>query len=477
MWIPERLDPTGPRYLAIVRALETDIETGAAPVGLPLAPQRELAYRLGISVGTVVRAYAIAQQRGLTSAAVGRGTFVANPAALSGMRHFGDGSAPSAKAGPDSIDLSVNVPPLGRQAERFGQALNTLASSGELPVLMRYGSHVGAPPHREAMAQWIAETTAGQFRPDPALIALCAGAQQAIWAVCTAIDARGTTILTEDVTYPGIKSVAGILGSTIEGVAMDRDGLDPAALDETCGRTGARLLYVMPTLQNPTGATMPDARRHQIVEVARRHDLMVLEDDVYGFLHRSAPSPLAALAPERTCYISGLSKSVAPGLRLGFCAVPASVLPRIEAALRACNWMSSPFVAEIASRWARDGILAGIVEERRRESEVRFQVAQEVLGAEYQDIDWEQARFHLWIPADSQDAARAVHDQARKSGILLIPPESIVAGQTAAAGNRICLGSAPSIATLRVALERLRHAIPAAGVLGEAGTDPYLSNI
>lgn len=478
MWVPTHLSPHGPRYLAIVRALEADIASGRALIGQALAPQRELAYRLGLSVGTVVRAYAVAQQRGLTAAAVGRGTFITDPSGEAAVRHFGDGSTLALDAGDGAIDLSVNVPPLGRQAERLGDALRSLASARELPQLLRYGVHVGAMRHREAIAEWTRHQFGGRFRPDAGQIVVCGGAQQAIWAVCSALVDPGATILSEALTYPGIKSVAGLIGARVHGVEMDPSGLVPEALEDACRATGARVLYLMPTLHNPCATTMPEERRMEVAAVARRHDLVIVEDDVYGFLDASAPAPFAALLGERTCYLSGFSKSIAPGLRLGYCIAPSALMPRIEAAMRAGSWMAPPLMGELLHRWVRDGSLSQIVSERRDDAARRFDIARQMLAADLPALAWHQPCFHLWIATDSPSRARSIVRQARSAGVVLAPPEAVMTAPAGPAGVRICIGSAAGTGLLREALSRLRPALLSPDAAGpDPAGEPHLSTI
>ncbi len=461
MWIPDHLDPDGPRYLAVVKALEDDIANGRALDGMALAPQRELAYQLGLSVGTVVRAYSVAQQRGLIAGEVGRGTFVRGRAGQAETRFFGDGSAhqDSRKAG--TIDLSVNVAPPLRQAERVGNALRAVANATELPQMLRYGVHLGADSQRRALAEWLDRTSAGRYAPSADRIAICIGAQQAIWAVCSSVLRPGQTILAESVTFAGIKSVAGLLGAHLCGVDMDEHGLIPEALEEACAKTQARALYLMPTLQNPTGTTMPEARRAEIAAIAQRYGLTVIEDDVYGFLAPDAPPPLASLLPDRTCYVSSFSKSVAPGLRAGFAVLPSALTRGVEAAMRASCWMSPLLTMETVCRLMRHDGLDGIVAQRREEASQRLEIAESVLSGLFPKVDWRKARFHLWLATRDWVEAEQVVRRAMEAGVLIAPPDAVATERASPPGIRLCLGSPPDTGDLRSALMAVRTAFEA----------------
>jgi len=466
MWIPENLDPDGPRYLAVVKALEDDIAHGRAHDGMALATQRELAYQLGLSVGTVVRAYTIAQQRGLIVREVGRGTFVSTANAHAETRFFGDGSAHEDARAIGMVDLSVNVPPALPQADRIGNALRNLANAPELPAMLRYGAHLGAENHRQTLADWIAQASAGRYAPSSDRLAVCIGAQQAMWAICTAVTAPGETILTENLTFAGIKSIAGLLGANIHGVEMDEFGLIPEALEEACAKTSASVLYTMPTVQNPTGATMPEDRRRAIAAIAEKHGLIVIEDDVYGFLSPDAPSPLAALLPEQVCYVSSFSKSVAPGLRVGFAVLPDPLTRRVEAAIRASCWMGPTLMTEAVCQLIRHGHLDDIVVQRRQEARQRLDAASGVLSAIAARMNWKEDRFHLWLPTRDWTEAEQIVRRARDAGVLLSAPDAVAAGPSSPSGIRLCLGSAPDTGTLLTALKKVRTAFEetAAGI-------------
>src|SRR5262249_20225761 len=147
----------------------------------------------------------------------------------------------------------------------------------------------------------------------------------------------GDLLLTEALTYPGIRSAAELYRLRLKGVAMDADGLKPEALEAICREEQPAALYCMPNLQNPTGAVMPLERRQAVAAIARKYQLAVLEDDIHGFLTATQP-PLTVLVPELGHYLVGTSKSLAPGLRVAFLAVPPARMAPFIATLRATNW-------------------------------------------------------------------------------------------------------------------------------------------
>ena len=287
MWTP-RLDRfSGSRYLAIVEALAVDISTGAVRPGTQLPPQRDMAEQLGWSVGTVAKAYAEASRRGLISGEVGRGTFVEQP---DRSRRKPAGPMPWGL-----VDMTLNAPPRTGEDALIAAAMARVAAQG-VDGLLGYLPHAGVLAHRAAVTDWLA--TEFRLSAPADQVMLCSGAQHGIAVAFMAAVPEGAPILAEQATYPGLLGLSRMLGHKLHGVEMDADGLIPDALAAAFETTGARHLYCMPTLQTPTGATMPPARREAIADVLRRWGAVAIEDDVYGFLLPGGPPPLASYAPD-----------------------------------------------------------------------------------------------------------------------------------------------------------------------------------
>ena len=338
--------------MAVLRA---DIASGVLPAGARLPPQRELAYRLGVGLGTVTRAYVEAEKAGLVSAHVGRGSFVNAPA-----EH-----RPYERAGP--INLAQNIAPAGPAASRLAEVMARVRRRPDLLEHLAYAPSAGHEAQRRAGAAWLSRT--GSFQnADWRRLICCGGAQQGLALAMGALARAGDVVLCEASTYGGVRALAAHGGWRLKGVALDGEGLDPDALEAAVRATGARVLSTIPTLQNPTGRIMSLSRREAIVAVARRHDLTLVEDDVYGAYAPGAPPPFALLAPERTFHVSSVSKTLGPGLRAGYLVAPtAEAFERVLDAVRALTYAPSGFGGLVATQWIEDGSADAIVAEVRDE--------------------------------------------------------------------------------------------------------------
>ncbi len=444
-WRPNLEDLSGPRYLAIAEALAQDVSKGRLAPGDRLPTHRDLAWHLGVTVGTVSRAYAEAERRGLIAGEVGRGTFVREqlPSAPPTFQDLGDEDG--------LIDLSYNFPALESDHALFGEELAGMARDPELNRHLGYLLGPGRESHRAAAADWL--KGAGLEVPPEEIVVTC-GAQHAMFLAAVALTRPGEVILTEALTYYGIKSIAEALERQLYGVALDDQGLVPDSLEAAIRSSGARVLYCIPTLQNPTTTVLPEARRRRIVEICRRHDVMIIEDDIYSFLLEAPVTPLSALAPERSFYATSLSKCVAPGLRIGLLRAPLAFHDRIATALRASTLMPSGFMAELATRLIRSGKAKQAADAKRREAEVRQSLARAILPAGH--LVTHPRCFHAWLTLPRPWRHEDYAAEARRRGVMVGSARVFAVGrQPVPHAVRLCLHAAASRAQLKAGLETL----------------------
>lgn len=454
IWLPSLKDRRGTRALALVEAMRADIDAGLLKPGDRLPPQRDLAYRLGLSPQTVMRAYTEATRRGYVRGEVGRGTYVCPPGERQPPGEVPALSRP--EAGP--VDFSRNLPFVGESGQALAATLADLVRGGGLADYLDHDRHDVGLRHRQAGAALIGGL--GLAATVEQTIPTC-GAQQGIMAALAAVLQPGDILLAETLAYPPVKAMARQLGLRIVGLTMDDDGVLPEAIEAACRQHPARALYLTPTLQTPTAATMSDARRRIVARLAEAHDLILIEDDVFGFLPTSRPDPLAVLAPQRSVYVTSLSKIAAPGLRVGFVHAPASLAGAIRGAVAVASWMPPPLMGEIAARWIDDGTAETLRQAQRGHAARRQAMAHVALaGATYRS---DPCGSHLWLSLPGHWQADAFAAIAERLGVLVTPAGSfLMSGTHAPAAVRLCLSHEAFDHKVMRGLEILSHLLGAA---------------
>lgn len=433
----------GPLYKSIAYVIAKEIKAGRIAVGERLPPHRELAMMLGVTIGTITRAYSQLIHDGLVSAGVGRGSFVTRKEA----------SRMDALTSTDGIDLATNQPVIGPQAARLGATLTELGSrvSG---LNLGYSKSGGDAGQRLAGAQLLA--THG-VHVDSEQVIVTNGSQAALVALLSALGRPGDTVCVERLCYPGIVDAARRASQRVVGVAIDEEGIVPESLIEACTKHAPRLLVTVPTYHNPTGAVMSLQRRERIVEIARDHDLLLIEDDAYRFLIEGAPPPLAALAPERTCYIAGTSKCLLPALRVAFVAVPPGHVKRVSTSAQCMGWMASPMNGEIVRHWLDNGTFEALVKWQRDELRNRTELARTILGSR---VGTAEVMLHSWLPLPPHWDAESMTEELRQQWVSVAAASAFVAGSgTAPEAIRICLAGGPSLQMLERALLTIRDVL------------------
>lgn len=419
IWLPDLGRFDGPKYLALTHALRDAVRAGELAKGDRLPPVRDLAWRLGMTPGTVARAYQIVTQEGLLEAAVGRGTFVAAT-----RPKFGAEQAlllePLAEArlrapgGDTVIDLrSPQLPDVGQNAA-IGAVYARMAAEGTIdylgyPGLKRDGSL------RAAYADWLGDRDLGTAGADD--IVLTQGGQNAIGlALQCCLKGPRPQVMLEELAYPGFRHAARLNRAEVVPVTLDGEGVSPRALDEACRRSGARILCVTTEAHNPTTVRMPLARRVEIVRVARHHDLQIIEDDCYSVGAASAPS-LRALAPERTWYITSVSKSLVAGLRFGCIVCPAGQGEYARLAAQHSYFGIARPVADVMLALFTSGEAARLRDAAEAVLERRLELALNALGT--CQIFWQKGLAFLWLKLPQGWRASTFMREAESAGVLV----------------------------------------------------------
>lgn len=437
VWPPRLAAQGGPRFLQIADGLQAAVADGSLQPGERLPPQRQLAAQLGVDLTTVTRAYDEARRRNLLEGRGARGTYVAAP-----------------KVELTSIlDLSMNTPPAPHGVDfddLLKQGLAQVLMRADNALLMTYHLAGGSDADRQAGAAWLAPMF-GDL--DARQLVVCPGAQAAIAASILALTAPGEPILAEAITYPGLRAAAAQFGRPIIAVETDHHGMVPELLEQACRQHKPGLIYLNPTLQNPTAVTMPARRRMALASIAERCNVRIVEDDPYWLLADAPPPPLASLAPQQVVYISTLSKCLTPGLRVAFVLIrDPQQRQRFLAALRSFALMVAPLTAALATQWIRDGSAGRLKDGVSKEARLRQQMARTMLAGHYSGAG---DGLHGWLTLPSYWTAAQLARAAERDGIAVTPAAAFATGSTAPNAIRISLGSIKDRARLQAALQRL----------------------
>ncbi len=387
-WTPDLSGTRGPIYLALTDAIAGAIADGSLGAGEKLPSQRTLAGRLGIDLTTVTRAYAEAAQRGLIASEDRRGSFV---------RAITDATPPFSAE--EEVSSGMNMPPEpaeGLLRAAIANGTSRLLENGG--IALHYRPAGGTETDRVAGAAYLAAAIS-DTSPDQVVVA--AGAQNALHAICGLLLGPRSRIAAGMFTYPGLLAVARRTGAEVVPIAMDGEGLLPDALDKAARNGRLEAVYVVPTNDNPTTATMGPERRAAIAAIATHHGIAIIEDDAYGRLAETPPTPIAALAPELTWHIAGLSKIVSPALRVAWLRAPnVRDAVTVSGDLHETAIMPSPLNVALASLWIADGTVPRLIAAVRHEGMERRKIATNLLGIEAQ---YQSEGYHLWLklPAET----------------------------------------------------------------------------
>ncbi|WP_349592205.1 PLP-dependent aminotransferase family protein [Thalassospira sp. NFXS8] len=510
IWIPDLSSGSGPVYRRIAQAIGAAVEKGQLQAGDRLPTHRDMAYHLGVTVGTVTRAYREAERLGLAIGEVGRGTYVSAPLetdpplllpghpvafgkgsqgpqapvmndantnaphrtvadmrqdVANGYVQSGTNSAPvnfgtadvsftqnrgtntaypvTLDDGPINFRMNCPLPP---QETHINQVLIDIAQSGPIENLITYKTEYGMPHHRQALAKM-----AGRFGLDdnPDRVLPTAGVQHAMTVALMTFTRPGDLVLCEEMTYPNLRSLAAMMQFRLRGVAMDEEGILPDVLDNLCRTQSPRVIYLMPTLHNPLCSTMSHERRVAIAEVLRKHNLLLIEDAIYGFLNPESPPPLSCFVPERAIYLNGISKSVGGGLRIGFIHAPIQYIAKLASGIRTTCWMTPGINLELVTRLINDGTVERYERWHREEASRRLGV---ILGSlKGYDVRFHPTNYHIWLTLPDHIETSELVMNAANSGVMLTAAQQFAVG-VPPRGLRLSFGAERST-------ERIHHGV------------------
>jgi len=327
---------------------------------------------------------------------------------------------------------------------------------------LQYATTEGEPVLRTALAE---RTSVRGLPTGPDDLLVTTGSQQALSLLATALLEPGDVVLVESPCYLAALQVFAFAGARVVGVPSDSDGLDPEALDELVVRERPKLLYTVPTFQNPTGRTLPADRRAAVAAVAARRGLWIVEDDPYGELRFEGERlPWIAAqegAADRTVLLGSFSKVMAPGLRLGWLRAPAALLRACVVAKQAAD-LHTPTVNQLAAaRYLADNDLdahvarvAGVYRERRDA------MLEGLANALPEESSWERPEGGMFLWArlpESYDTTELVSRVLRQD-VAYVPGAPFYAGAPDRSTMRLCFVT-QTPGEIREGLRRLRKGL------------------
>ena len=435
------------RYKAVVDRYAQAIRSGQLPAGSRLPTHRTLAAGERLSLATATRVYRELEEMGLVSGETGRGTFVRDLSLPPG--HGVDQQVVAA----DVVDLNFNYPSLPEQGDALREALRQLAMAGDIDSHLRYQPHAGRLAERDIIARHL---TCQHFAPDAENVLIVNGAQHGLAVTVMGLLRPGDVVAVDALTYSGFKALAALYHLELAAIPCRPEGPDLRALHTLCQQRRVRAVYTMPTLHNPLGWVLNTGQRQALADLARQHDLLIIEDAAYARLLSHPPPPVVSYAPERTVYVTGFSKNIATGLRVGVVISPPRYRPEIERAIRATTWNTPTLISSLICAWIEDGTVARFETQKRQDARQRQQVAREVLCG--LPVVSHPDSYFVWLPLGEESRADRLANALMERRISVSTAEPFCVSATIPQALRIALGSVP-FDSLRPALLSVRDAV------------------
>lgn len=439
-WLPDIGEIAGPKYKAVAAAIAAAVTRGDLRHGDRLPPQRDLAAELGIDLTTVTKAYDLARQRGLIIARGRAGSFI-SPTARNG-----------AAATAAQTDIAMNSPPIppdSRLPRAMADALDTLARNDGLARL-HYQRPGGAAADREAGASLLSRIG---LPSDSEQMLVTAGGQNALHAIAAAILRPGDRVASGRHLYPGFRAIARRIGVTL----VPLDAIGASALADAHKAAPLRALYVVPTNDSPTAATIATGERAAIAAWAGSAGVQIIEDDAYGLLPQAPLPPITSFAPDMGWYIASMSKILSPALRVAFVRGPGAVeAAQLAATQHESAVMAPPLNAAMVSLWLSNGSFDALGAEVRGEAAWRQRLARTILGDAPYSAHPEG--YHLWLPLAADSNPEILASSLSLDGLSAVPADRFAAAENREKAVRISLGGAIDRAALTRGLRALdRH--------------------
>ncbi|KMY53816.1 GntR family transcriptional regulator [Bacillus sp. FJAT-27231] len=416
-WRPSIDKTKKPIYQVLAEQLKQDILNGVLLPGTKLPSQRELADYLDLNLSTISKAFKACELKGLLSASVGSGTFVSYDA-LSNAYLLEDAKPKHL------IEMGATLPD-NASYEPLLLQLKGMLQETDYEKWFGYGRTGESLWQKDAAVKLIRR---GGFETTVDHILFANGGQNAIAATLASLCKPGDRIGVDQHTYPGLKTVAAMLSVQIVPIKSENYEMSPTAFEYACRNENIKGIYLIPDYHNPTACCMSVENRKKIAAVAKKYNQFIIEDATYH-LHFENPLPaVASFAPEHVIYIASLSKSIAPGLRLAYAAVPRRLKETISKALYNLNISVSPLLAELAARTIVSNQFECLIEGHRKQAVRRNQVVNQYL-ADYTCLGAETGIFR-WLLLPGKITGAEFEALAAQQGVQVYAAERFVVGNS-----------------------------------------------
>lgn len=439
-WKPDKAALKYPLYRSLADSLERDIMSGKLSPNTKLPPQRELADFLDVNLSTITRAFKLCGEKGLIYGAVGSGTFVSPSAAL-----------PKWEKPEESFIELGPIRPYDPLNTIVADAARTILQDACSDRLFEFHSTPGSTQCRQTARKWLS-----RFHVDASCdqLLLTSGTQNALAISLLALFQAGDKIATDPFTYANFIALSRQLHIQLLPVPSDEYGMIPALLEKQCRLLDIKGVYLMPSCSNPTGITIPQKRRRELARVIREQELILIEDDTYGFLSGETDLPLYALAPEHTVYLHGMSKSLSAGLRIAYMVFPRRFGPSILRTADSVNLKIPLLNARIASKLIEDGSAERMIYQKRMLSRERNLIFKSYFpdspsGSPY--------RFFQWLLLPSKVRGYQFELQAKEQGVHVLCSDRFAVGNAHREAIRVATCSPGSPKELEKGLRILRR--------------------
>jgi DNA-binding transcriptional MocR family regulator len=412
---------------------------GRLAIGEKLPPQRQLAWHLDINLSTVTKAFQQAAKQHLISGEVGRGTYVLAQGAEAGLYLLKQNNQS------DLIDLSTHVPAEKPDDTDLATTIEAMMSNGsKLSEYMTYQTPQALKRIQIMSAKWLSQL--GYITQSENCLATTT-AQNALLVTLLAYCGKDDVVLVNELTFPGMKTVAKQLGLKLHGVAMDDQGIVPSALDLAIRSSGAKVLVSDAIMQNPTGAVMGEERRKEFIDLLIKHQIFFIEEYVIGAT--SSIVPVSTSIKKQSLLITSFAKAVCPGVRFAVIAGEHALVKLLVDEPHATSWQLSPLMAEIACQWIESDIAQQRKSWQWQETCRRFRLFKKLFPNKIYAGN-SQTCAHVWLPIKG-DLEVAIN-KLKSLGVIVVPASLFAVSRNTPNNIRISLSAAKSMQQLNIAL-------------------------